>query len=95
MVWYSCSLLLFEDFLLSSLCCVDNGKLEPRFVKCIFLGYKNGVKGYKLWCLETSKIIVGRDVIFMKLLCCEIYLLMTLVTQVSRSQDCKWSNILE
>ena len=30
----------------------------------MFLGYKSGVKGYKLWCLETSKIIVSRDVIF-------------------------------
>ena len=28
---------------------VDNGKLELRSVKCIFLGYKSGVKGYKLW----------------------------------------------
>ncbi|KAG8491046.1 hypothetical protein CXB51_014200 [Gossypium anomalum] len=24
---------------------VDNGKLEPRFIKCVFLGYKAGVKG--------------------------------------------------
>ena len=30
----------------------------------MFLGYKFGVKGYKLWCPETSKIIVSRDVIF-------------------------------
>ena len=33
-------------------------------MKYVFLGYKNGVKGYKLWCLETRKIIVSRDVIF-------------------------------
>ena len=43
---------------------VDNGELEPRYVKCVFLGYKNGVKGYKFWCPKTRKIIVSRDVIF-------------------------------
>ena len=41
---------------------IDNGKLES--IKYVFLGYKYGVKGYKLWCLETNKVIVSRDVIF-------------------------------
>ena len=33
-------------------------------MKCIFLDYKSGVKSYKLWCPETKKLIIRRDVIF-------------------------------
>jgi hypothetical protein len=32
--------------------------------KCIFIGYKDGVKGYKLWNPETKKTIYSRDVVF-------------------------------
>ena len=42
------------------------GKLEPRAIKCVMLGYQKDVKGYRLWCTEpgNSKIVISRDVIF-------------------------------
>ncbi|KAG8503716.1 hypothetical protein CXB51_001714 [Gossypium anomalum] len=43
---------------------VDNGKLEPRSIKCVFLGYKAGVTVYKLWCPENRKVVISRDVVF-------------------------------
>ena len=68
-VWYDTS------FDYSSLCIygciayahVNDGKLESKAIKCIFLSYIVGVKGYRLWCTEndrTPRFIISRYVTF-------------------------------
>ena len=39
-------------------------KLDNRAEKCIFIAYKDGMKGYNLWILVTKKTIYIRDVVF-------------------------------
>ncbi|KAG6388307.1 hypothetical protein SASPL_153509 [Salvia splendens] len=39
-------------------------KLDPRAKKALFMGFNAGVKGYRLWCLESKKTIVSKDVTF-------------------------------
>ena len=45
---------------------VKQGKLDARTVKCMLIGYPEGVKGYKLWKLEPgeTRCIISRDVTF-------------------------------
>jgi len=39
-------------------------KLDGKGEKCIFIGYSNESKGYRLYNPETKKMIISRDVIF-------------------------------
>jgi hypothetical protein len=40
-------------------------KLDKKKVeKSIFIGYKDGLKGYNLWNPETKKVVYNRDVVF-------------------------------
>ena len=42
------------------------GKLDAKGTKCLFLGYCEGTKAYRLMCLETKKIIRSRNVVFVE-----------------------------
>ncbi|KAG8500936.1 hypothetical protein CXB51_003033 [Gossypium anomalum] len=43
---------------------VKKSKLNPRVKKALFVGITGGVKGYRLWCPYTRKIVFSRDVTF-------------------------------
>ncbi len=39
-------------------------KLDPRAKQGLMMGYSNQSKGYKIWDIESSKLVVSRDVSF-------------------------------
>jgi len=45
---------------------VKKDKLNPRARKGLFIGFKKGVKGYKIWDPKDKKIILSRDIKFDK-----------------------------
>uniref|UniRef100_A0A2N9GLP2 Gag-Pol polyprotein n=1 Tax=Fagus sylvatica TaxID=28930 RepID=A0A2N9GLP2_FAGSY len=44
----------------------ETSKLDPKSRKCVFLGYADGVKGYRLWDPTARKVLISRDVIFVE-----------------------------
>jgi hypothetical protein len=42
------------------------GKLDAKGTKCLFLGYCEGTKAYRLMCVQSKNIIKCRDVEFME-----------------------------
>ncbi|GKG20522.1 retrovirus-related pol polyprotein from transposon TNT 1-94, partial [Tanacetum coccineum] len=42
----------------------SKGKLDPRGEKGIFIGYGDGVKGYRIWSPSKRRVIFSRDVTF-------------------------------
>jgi hypothetical protein len=45
----------------------NRSKLDKNVEKCMFIGYKYGLKGYKIWNQETKKVLYSRDVVFKEL----------------------------
>ncbi|KAH9668944.1 hypothetical protein KPL70_021590 [Citrus sinensis] len=43
---------------------INQGKLDARALKGVFVGYPDAVKGHKIWCKEQGKCIVSRDIVF-------------------------------
>ena len=39
-------------------------ELDNEVEKCIFVSYKDGIKGYNLWNPVTRKIVYSRNVVF-------------------------------
>ncbi|XP_038885954.1 uncharacterized protein LOC120076257 [Benincasa hispida] len=42
----------------------NKGKLKAKVIKCMFVGFTEGVKGYKMWHPVERKFIVSRDITF-------------------------------
>ncbi|KAL2232804.1 UNVERIFIED_CONTAM: Retrovirus-related Pol polyprotein from transposon TNT 1-94 [Sesamum indicum] len=44
----------------------ESDKLDPKSIKCVFIGYPEGIKGYRLWVRSKPgfKVLISRNVTF-------------------------------
>ena len=40
--------------------------MDSKTERCIFIGYKDGLKGYKLWNPKIRKVVYNQDVVFIE-----------------------------
>ncbi|KAH9770422.1 hypothetical protein KPL71_012370 [Citrus sinensis] len=66
---------------------VKDGKLDSRARKAIFVGFKGGVKCFKLWDLEDKKFMCSRDVTFDEALMIKALMIKALMIKASSSQQ--------
>ena len=43
---------------------VNEGKLKPRAKNGVFMGYGDGVKGYRVWSPSEKRVVMSRNVVF-------------------------------
>lgn len=60
-------------------------KLDPKDLKCIFLGYSHLQKGYQCYSTELGKYIVSNDVVFL-----ETLLFYTSYNFISQEEKDEW-----
>ena len=69
--------------------------LNLDLLNVFFLAIKMVLKGTSYGVLRLVRSLFAKMLFVMKMLCCEIHLLMTLATQVNRNQECRWIYILK